>query len=109
MSKHTPGPWAVNNEEVPPIVFSIETQEMVACLSSDDVYADCWHREEWGKYNAFLIAAAPDMYEEMRRYLPVLERLEAEPELWFRFTEGTGIATLNGYRHALRKAEGEEE
>jgi hypothetical protein len=38
---------------------------------------------------------------EMKRYLPVLERAEADPELWQRLTQGTGIATLNGYRNAL--------
>lgn len=51
--------------------------------------------------NARLIAAAPTQNEEMRRYLPILERAEADPEIWTRLTEGTGIATLNGYRSAL--------
>jgi hypothetical protein len=39
--------------------------------------------------------------EEMKRYLPVIEALENEPELWNRFTKGTGIATANGYRNAI--------
>jgi hypothetical protein len=41
--------------------------------------------------------------EEMKRYLPVIEALENEPELWNRFTKGTGIATANGYRNAISK------
>lgn len=38
---------------------------------------------------------------EMQRYFPVLQRLEANPELWVEITEGLGIATLEGYRAAL--------
>lgn len=73
MSKFTPGPWAVNDEEVPPIVYSTETLDMVACQSSDDAYADCWHKEEWGKYNARLIAAAPEMYDALTALLDALD------------------------------------
>lgn len=40
---------------------------------------------------------------EMRRYLPVLERLERDPEAWVKFA-GAGLATVNGYRAALSKA-----
>lgn len=54
--------------------------------------------------NSLLNSAAPDLLAEMQRYLPVLERLEAEPDLWERFTSGLGIATLNGYRKAIEKA-----
>lgn len=38
---------------------------------------------------------------EMRRYLPVIERAEANAGLWVLLTAGTGIATANGYRAAL--------
>lgn len=54
--------------------------------------------------NASLITAAPDQHEEMVRHLTILERLEADPELWARMTKGTGIATLNAYRAAIAKA-----
>lgn len=40
---------------------------------------------------------------EMRRYLPVLERTEADPETRVKLTEGLGIATVNGYRNAITK------
>jgi hypothetical protein len=46
-----------------------------------------------------------DVIEQMKRVLPVLERLEADPALWIKLTAGTGVATLNGYRNALAKAE----
>lgn len=49
----------------------------------------------------FAMAIAPRQHEEMVRHLLILERLEADPELWERMTEGTGIATLNGYRAAI--------
>lgn len=49
---------------------------------------------------------AEHLLREMKRYLPLLERIEAEPALWERTTVSLGIATLNGYRAAIRKAEG---
>jgi hypothetical protein len=45
-----------------------------------------------------------DTIAEMERILPVLERAEADPDIWHRLTAGTGIATLNGFRTALRQA-----
>lgn len=38
---------------------------------------------------------------EMARYLPILIRAEAMTKQWHVLTTGTGIATLNGYKHAL--------
>ena len=49
-------------------------------------------------------AAHGNLFKAVGRYLEVLERAEAEPELWARLTAGTGIATLNGLRHAISKA-----
>jgi len=54
--------------------------------------------------NARLIAAAPELLAEMQRYLVILKRAESNPSLWGKLTEGTGIATLNGYRYAIAKA-----
>lgn len=45
-------------------------------------------------------AELADARREMRRYLPVLERVERSPLTWEMCTMGTGIATLNGYRKA---------
>ena len=55
---------------------------------------------------ADLFAASPDIIREMKRYLPVLERAESDPKLWAELTDGLGIATANGYRHAIAKAQG---
>ena len=42
--------------------------------------------------------------EEMKRMLTVIEYAE-EGQIWGDATKGTGIATANGYRHAIEKAE----
>lgn len=42
---------------------------------------------------------------EMRRYLPLIEKAEQYRHTWDFLTEGTGIATANGYRAALQQKE----
>lgn len=42
-----------------------------------------------------------EIKNELLRYLPVLERAEADPEIWEKLTQGLGIATLNGYKRAV--------
>jgi hypothetical protein len=54
-------------------------------------------RDELKRQNEELLA-------EMRRFLPLIERLEANPSLWVDLTSGLGIATANGYRAAITKA-----
>lgn len=51
---------------------------------------------------------ASEVVSEMERYLPVIERAESEPETWARLTNGTGLATANGYRAAIRRARAEK-
>lgn len=53
-------------------------------------------------------AAAPQMLREMKRYLVIIERCEDMGEFWDFITSGTGIATANGHRAAIKAAEGEE-
>lgn len=55
-----------------------------------------------------LIAAAPHLLKEMERYLPILERAEemGGGGVWGTLTDGTGIATINGYKAAIAKAKG---
>jgi len=48
--------------------------------------------------------ATPYLIAEMKRYLPILEKLESRPDLWGELAEGTGIETANGYRHAIERA-----
>ncbi len=57
-------------------------------------------KEMANRWNLHLVLLA-----EMVRYLPVIERAEQDPELWARLTAGTGIATANGYREAIRKTQ----
>lgn len=45
-----------------------------------------------------------ELLRVLGEYLPILERAELDPETWARLTEGTGIATLNRYRHIIAKA-----
>lgn len=42
---------------------------------------------------------------ELKRYLPVLEKLYDTASEWYHFTQGTGIATINGYKNAIKNAE----
>lgn len=61
---------------------------------------------EQDKKNAALIAAAPDLLREAKRYLPLLEHIqENDPDFWQALTNGTGIATVNGLKYAINKAE----
>jgi hypothetical protein len=116
-SRHTPGPWmyrqpesggrtlpAGEREDWP---FHIDKQGTPGRMDWGILIAKCWgHVRASAEANARLIAAAPDQHAEMKRYLPILERAEADPQLWERLTAGLGIATLNGYRAAIAKAEG---
>ena len=102
MSKRTPGPWASNKctTSVSVPLKAIDCERIGFSI----VFVN-GHREKEAAANARLIAAAPTQHAEMLRYLPVLERAEADSELWARLTDGLGIATLNGYRAAIKKAE----
>ncbi len=97
--KHTPGPWIVVNGDR--LAIATEDDEanklgFVALIpekmSSETMEAD-----------AALIAASPYLLSEMQRYLTLIERAESLPKIWAFLTEGTGIATANGYREAINK------
>jgi hypothetical protein len=97
MYKHTQGPWKVFETPNDPDF----THEIAGIAS---VYAASGKSEG----NARLISAAPELLSELQRYLPVIEYLESKPELWGEVAYPLGIATANGYRHAIAKATGEE-
>lgn len=122
-TKHTPGPWraAIGDNYKP---TADEDRNPITTIEHDifdaiDVFGPKMgiHGASYEEHqaNALLIAYAPKLYEqnqsllealkEMKRYLPVLERLEAMPGTWESLTKGTGIATLNGYRNAIKQAE----
>lgn len=50
---------------------------------------------------AELQAEIAQLRSEMLRYLPVINKAEQYRQTWAFLTEGTGIATANGYRAAL--------
>lgn len=115
--QHTPGPWHVrdagphwNNPSIPNYrVVRAPTPSGphgydVAWSADGELVAEHVYEEA----DARLIAAAPTMADEMRRYLPVIERAEADPALWERLTAGLGIATANGYRAAIAAATGSQ-
>jgi hypothetical protein len=116
--KHTPGPWAIEPastqsakwEEIYSTNRETQICEISLCthisLQGNGVMDESDKKEE-AEANARLIASAPELLSEMLRYLPVLEALEKnEPDMWAFLTQGTGIATLNGYRNAITKATG---
>lgn len=106
MGEHTPGPWKIDWNISRLDIFSADAATLVSTLRRSALSSGI---DETAKANARLIAAAPTQHAEMLRYLPVLERAEADSELWARLTDGLGIATLNGYRAAIAKATGEQE
>lgn len=109
-TKHTPGPWiAIHSipEEGSECFWLRAQPGGTICRGfSQEIGTINGPQSGEQEANARLIAAAPEQHAEMLRYLPVLERAEADPELWERLTAGLGIATLNGYRAALAKATG---
>ena len=94
-TNHTPGPWIA--EVADGDVEIVSGGVVIASIDSGEAEYIA---------NARLIAAAPTQHEEMLRYLPIIERAEADAGLWARLAEGTGIATANGYRAAIAKATG---
>lgn len=96
MTAHTRGPWHQNSYQV-----EADDGSLICHMSG-------WRGPKFTEANARLIAAAPTMHEEMQRFLEVIERAEADSEVWTRLTAGTGIATANAYRAAIAKAKGEQ-
>lgn len=94
VSGHTQGPWEVTSANWD----GCEEGEVNYCIRMDGAPAS--------KSNARVIEAGPDMLKEMARFLPVLERAEADADIWTRLTAGEGIATANAYRAAIAKATG---
>jgi hypothetical protein len=115
-TKHTPGPWKIRNERIVKLEYldgrvveeGIEV-DIIQDLTNEHITTlrKVAKLKPTVLANAQLIAAAPIMLKEMEMYLPILESLEKnEPDMWDFLTQGTGIATLNGYRNAIAKATG---
>ncbi len=97
-TKFTPGPWKVCYDGQ---IFSEHGKYVCSFRWSS---FNEFNKDPEAAATARLIAAAPELYAEMERYLPILEALETMSPLWANLTQGTGIATLNGYRAALALA-----
>ena len=98
-AKHTPGPWEVRKTSSGnPFIYSGQLNVAGVAIARPGIDSEA------SAANARLIAAAPELHAEMLRYLPILERAEADPEIWEKLTDGLGIATANGYRAAIAKA-----
>ena len=60
------------------------------------------HYHDWMEQEvARLTARVAELEREMRMHLPILNALERNTSTWEWYTDGTGVATLNGYRAAL--------
>lgn len=105
MGGFTPGPWKSN------CFLVVATSRPGGLHGGQEICHTGGGRTngDEAEANAALIAAAPTQHEEMVRYLPILERAEADPEIWNKLTAGTGIATANGYRHAINQALGKKD
>lgn len=109
-AKHTQGPWSIILPSGGKSSAKIDAPQwgklakVIVRMRGFEMY------NEEGLANARLIAAAPELLREMLRYLPIFESLEKNHPIWWDFlTQGTGIATLNGYRNVIAKATGEGE
>jgi hypothetical protein len=103
MSKFTKGPWRVGRRLPQDDDLAI-VDEIGFIVARVNQYAESFGDKK-DNANARLIAAAPEMYAEMLKHLPILERAEADPEIWEKLTARLGIATLNGYRAILAKVD----
>jgi hypothetical protein len=104
---HTPGEWALGGHCLSSVIVCTVPRGHPDAkhLCGDYAVIAEFKGPNWAA-NARLASAAPNLYAEMLRYLPIIEAVERDPEMWQRLTVGTGIATANGYRAALSKAEG---
>ncbi len=95
--KHTPAPWDINTLAGPQLREVFAGDVLICDCGATNVEMEDIEIEA----NARLIAAAPELLTELRHLVSLLEPLENDGTLHV-----PGIATLNGAREAIRKAEG---
>lgn len=98
MSKHTPGPWTFGHWGNH---FWVSPDKSGQSQKVAQVIWDMGEAVEEGRENARLIAAAPELLTELKHVIRLLEPLENNGNL-----NVPGLATLNGARAAIAKAEG---
>ena len=98
MSKHTPGPWRINGNNM----FRWIVADSEVFTHSDDVnrsaYGGNMVCESVHEANARLIAAAPELLEALKELMVAADRVSAEP-----------VTRLGKARAAIAKAEGTTE
>ena len=98
MSAHTPGPWKVVDK-----IDGRKPRSMALVAAGGDMSIDCTRSGDTraeSNANARLIAAAPDLLAELEHLVRLLEPLEQSGSL-----QVPGLATLNGARAAIAKAQ----
>ena len=93
-AKHTAGPW---HDDGYRIYGATESEDK----RRGPMIVEYKHVDNFNYADAPLIAAAPDLLHELRHLVRLLEPLEREGTL-----NVPGLATLNGAREAIKKAEG---
>lgn len=98
MSKHTPGPWSFGQDTI----FSgngDKNSKVIAATNISIKYSPKRYislKED--RANAILIAAAPDLLENLRECISVIK------ELQYLYSEKIGTSALNNAEAAILKA-----
>jgi hypothetical protein len=99
--KHTPGPWEWKTDSGPLCTLDGRGNYRYGGSVIDlDIDEDGDMEMRVSEADRNLIAAAPDLYRELRHLVRLLEPLESSGEL-----NVPGLATLNGARAAIEKAD----
>jgi len=115
MTKHTPGPWIIDEESIDLLDFELETHRI--WINADGMhigYVDGPRTEE-RKANARLIAAAPDLFEALRDAVDYYPNCEDGTEPFWRPKARAAIAKasvesnnkshLNSAKHSADSAD----
>lgn len=102
MAKHTPGPWVVEENSSPPLIWGNDYEKPVAEVELHRSYADYVDGE--AQANARLIAAAPDMLEALENLVAKYNAMQ-DGNIGAQLTNGDFFAA----RAAIAKAKGQAE
>lgn len=99
MSKHTPGPWIVRPKRY------LDTRRRVGPADNEffDVSYSSGNSNAESEANAYLIAAAPSLYEEVRETIFFLENFDPSNREY----EVVRRTRLNFLKGSIAKARGE--
>ena len=100
-TKHTPGPWVVSDDgDVTLIIHAPKDEVDIARMSNDcEMFSEI-------RANAYLIAAAPAMYEALVETMKVLRSLRDNKEEWYTLVTPELLTAWDKNKAALAQAEG---